>query len=67
MKLNRTTRTLLSVTALAWSIPLAQAGTSPLARAGVVQPQTQTAERLASTGATSARARRNAPGTGGTP
>lgn len=67
MKLNRTTRTLLSVTALAWSIPLAQAGTSPLARTGVVQPQTQTAERSASTGATSARARRTTPGTGGAP
>lgn len=67
MKLNRTTRTILSVTALAWSIPLAQAGTSPLARTGAVQPQTQTAERLASTVATSGRARRNAPGTGGSP
>jgi len=65
MKLNRTTRTILSVTALAWSIPLAQAGASPLARTGVVQPQTQTAERLASTGSTSGRARRNTPRTGG--
>jgi hypothetical protein len=66
MKLNRTTRTILSVTALAWSIPLAQAGASPLARTGgVVQPQTQTAERLASTGSTSVRARRNTPRTGG--
>lgn len=65
MKLSRTTRTILSVTALAWSIPLAQAGSSLLARTGVVQPQTQTAERLASTGVTSGRARRNTPRTGG--
>jgi hypothetical protein len=65
MKLNRTARTILGVTALAWSIPLAQAGTSPLARTGAVQPQTQTAERLTSAGTTSGRARRNTPGTGG--
>ena len=65
MKLNITTRAILSVTALAWSIPLAQAGASPLARTGVVHPQTQTAERLAPTGSTSGRARRNTPGTSG--
>lgn len=67
MKLNRTTRTILGVTALAWSIPLAQAGASPMARTGVVQPQTQTDDRLASTGSTSGRARRNTPGTGRSP
>jgi hypothetical protein len=65
MKLNRTARTILGVTALAWSIPLAQSGAFPLARTGIVQPQTQTAERLASTGATSGRARRSTPRTGG--
>jgi hypothetical protein len=45
MKLDRTARTILSVTALAWSIPFAQAGANPpAAQPGVIQPQTESAE-----------------------
>jgi hypothetical protein len=44
MKLDRTTRTILSVTALAWSIPFAQAGANPpAAQVGVIQPQADNA------------------------
>lgn len=44
MKLDRTARTILSVTALAWAIPFAQAGNNPPdAQVGVVQPQANSA------------------------
>ncbi|MGH8687781.1 MAG: BON domain-containing protein [Burkholderiales bacterium] len=51
MKLNRTARAILGVTALAWSIPFAQAETpSDKAQVGVIQPQASeaaiTAEQL---------------------
>jgi hypothetical protein len=40
MKLDRTARTILSITALAWAVPYAQAGTSSSdAEVGVTQPQ----------------------------
>ena len=45
MKLDRTARTILGVTALAWSIPFAQAGASSAkAQVGVPQPQAESAE-----------------------
>ena len=45
MKLNRTARAILSVTALAWSIPFAQAETpSDRPQVGVTQPQASNAE-----------------------
>jgi len=45
MKHDRTARTLLSVTALAWSIPFAQAGSSsPSAQAGATRAAPQNAE-----------------------
>ncbi len=45
MRLDRTARTILGVTALAWSIPFAQAGNSSAkAQVGVPQPQTESAE-----------------------
>lgn len=44
MKLDRTARTLLSITALAWAIPFAQAESSaPGAQVGVIQPQASSA------------------------
>ncbi|HEX5093466.1 MAG TPA: BON domain-containing protein [Burkholderiales bacterium] len=45
MRLDRTARTLLSVTALAWAIPLAHAGTDAAsARAGMTPPSANSAE-----------------------
>ena len=45
MKLDRTARTILSVTALAWAIPLAHAGTNPAStQVGVISPPTRSAE-----------------------
>ena len=44
MKLDRTARTLLSITALAWAIPFAQAqSNAPAAQVGVIQPQASSA------------------------
>jgi len=44
MKLDRTARTILSITALAWAIPFAQAESSaPGAQVGVIQPQAKSA------------------------
>jgi len=46
MKLDRTARTFLGVTALAWAIPFAQAGSNApgAAQVGVIQPQANSAE-----------------------
>jgi hyperosmotically inducible periplasmic protein len=45
MKLDRTTRTILSVTALAWAIPLAHAATNAAsAQVGVTPPPARSAE-----------------------
>jgi hyperosmotically inducible protein len=44
MKLDRTARTLLSITALAWAVPFAQAGTGTSEpQVGVIQPQAESA------------------------
>lgn len=44
MKIHKTARTILSVTALAWAIPFAQAGSNaPSAQVGVIQPQANSA------------------------
>jgi hypothetical protein len=46
MKLDRTARTILGVTALAWAIPFAQAATtSREAQVGVILPQANSAKR----------------------
>ncbi|MDH4095362.1 MAG: BON domain-containing protein [Betaproteobacteria bacterium] len=45
MKLDRTARTILSITALAWAIPFAQAqSNAQAAQVGVIQPQAKSAE-----------------------